>query len=77
MVLGDAAMRILLTLIATFSMGGCADSKFADLSQSELQDRYSQCENASSLSPGGAITCDNIRRECDRRAKDMGRTVCF
>ena len=56
---------------------GCGDSKFADLSSSELQDRYSQCEKADSLSPGGAITCDNIRRECDKRADDKGRTVCF
>ena len=56
---------------------GCSDSKFADLSNSELQDRYSRCENADSLSPGGAITCDNIRRECDKRASDLGRKACF
>ncbi len=62
---------ILLTLIS------CGDSKFAELSDSELQDRYYQCENASSLSPGAAITCDNIRRECERRADEKGRKVCF
>ena len=64
-------------LLSGFLLNGCGDSKFAELSQSELQDRYYECENASSLSPGAAITCDNIRRECDRRADDAGRKVCF
>ena len=58
-------------------LSGCGDSKFADLSSSELQDRYHRCENSDSLSPGAAITCDNIRRECENRADDMGRKVCF
>ncbi|MCG8313189.1 MAG: hypothetical protein MI976_08235 [Pseudomonadales bacterium] len=55
----------------------CGDSQFANYSQSELQDAYSDCENRDSMSPGAAITCDNIRRECDDRAKEKGRKVCF
>ncbi|HAG94373.1 MAG: hypothetical protein CMK83_25105 [Pseudomonadales bacterium] len=70
-------MRILTGLICIAALSACGDSKFADMPQSELQERYSQCENASSLSPGGAITCDNIRRECERRAEDKGRKVCY
>lgn len=66
-------------VIATFGLllAACGDSKFADMPQSELQDRYYECENSSNMSPGAAITCDNIRRECDNRAKDKGRKVCF
>jgi hypothetical protein len=63
---------LLLSLLA-----GCGDSKFADLSSSELQDRYYDCEQSSNMSPGAAITCDNIRRECERRADEKGRKVCF
>lgn len=70
-------MRVLIALLCITALSACGDSKFADIPQSELQNRYSECENASSLSPGGAITCDNIRRECERRAKDKGRKVCF
>jgi len=70
-------MRMFLGLISVLMLSACGDSKFADISGSELQDRYSRCENADSLSPGGAITCDNIRRECERRADEKGRRVCY
>lgn len=56
---------------------GCGDSKFKDLSNSELQDKFSHCENAGGLSPGGAIICDNVRRECEDRASRNKRKVCF
>ena len=70
----------LITLSAVGSLTllvSCGDSQFADYSQSQLQDAYSDCENRDSMSPGAAITCDNIRRECDTRAKEKGRKVCF
>ncbi len=70
-------MRIMLALLSITLLSACGDSKFAEISQSELQNRYYECENADSLSPGAAITCDNIRRECERRAKDKGRKVCY
>lgn len=70
-------MRAFYTLLLAASVAACGDSKFADLSDSELQDRHSQCSRAKSLAPGGAITCDNIARECERRAKDKGHNVCY
>ena len=70
-------MKPLFLFISTIALMSCGESKFADLSSSELQDRYYECENSSSMSPGAAITCDNIRRECDSRADDKGRKVCF
>ena len=66
----QAAMLVLL--------GGCDDGgHYASYGQSELQDAYTDCENRDSMSPGAAITCDNVRRECERRAKEKGRKVCF
>mgnify|MGYP005723644493 CR=1 FL=1 len=70
-------MKAIFLLIGSILLISCGDSKFADLPASDLQDRYYECENSSTMSPGAAITCDNIRRECKRRAKDMGRKVCF
>lgn len=58
-------------------LSACDSGPYADYSSSELQDAYSECENRDSMSPGAAITCDNVRRECDRRAKEHGRKVCF
>lgn len=58
-------------------LAGCSEGPYAGYSDSDLQDEYHKCENAGSLSPGGAIRCDNVRRECKSRAKDKGRTICF
>lgn len=70
-------MRAISTLMLLTFVTACGDSKFADLSDSELQERFSQCNRATSMAPGGAITCDNIRRECERRAKGKGHGVCY
>ena len=70
-------MRAISTLMLLTFVSACGDSKFSGLSDSELQDRFSQCNRATSMAPGGAITCDNIRRECDRRAKSKGHSVCY
>ena len=70
-------MRIFSALLLAVAVTGCNDSSFSGLSDSDLQDRYSKCTKAKSLSPGGAITCDNIRRECESRAKDKGHNVCY
>lgn len=68
-----------LTMLSTIclSLTGCGEGPYANYSDSDLQDAHHRCENADSLSPGGAITCDNIRRECKSRAKEKGRTICF
>lgn len=68
---------VLGTCLALVALHGCGDSKFKNLSNSELQDKFSMCESASGLSPGGAIICDNVRRECDDRAAAANRTICF
>lgn len=70
-------MRLLFALMLGAVVTGCGDSKFSGLSDSELQERFSKCAQAKSLAPGGAITCDNIRRECEDRAKDKGHNVCY
>ncbi len=68
-----------LTFIGStcFILTGCNDGPYADYSDTELQDAHHKCETADSMSPGAAITCDNIRRECKRRADEKGRTICF
>lgn len=71
------SMKLLIILSAVVTLPACSDGPYAKYSQSELQDAYSDCENRDSMSPGAAITCDNIRRECDSRAKEKGRKVCF
>jgi len=69
-------MRYFIAFTLFALVGGCGDSKFAKLSDSELQERFSACKS-SNMSPGAAITCDNIKRECERRAGEKGHNLCY
>ncbi|MDX1692952.1 MAG: hypothetical protein R3208_04255 [Ketobacteraceae bacterium] len=71
-------LKSLIFIGVTWAMlGACSESPYAGYSDMELQEAHHKCENADSLSPGGAIRCDNVRRECQSRAKEKGRTLCF
>lgn len=51
------------------------ESKLAQMSDAELQDHIYECSTNFDQSPGFAISCDNYRRECQRR-RDQGNFVC-
>lgn len=69
-----ARARLLGGVACVLALAGC-ESKLAALSDSELQDRMYQCNTTAEQSPGFAISCDNYRRECERR-REEGRFVC-
>lgn len=66
-----------LTLIMALLTTSCGESPMAKYSLSELQDAHTKCKNNTSKSARAGVTCDNIQRECDNRAKKKGRKVCF
>ena len=59
---------------ASVFLVGC-EGKLAGIGDMELQDKIYQCNTTADQSPGFAISCDNYRRECERR-RDKGRFVC-
>lgn len=63
-----------LLLAGMLSLAAC-EGKLAQLTDTELQDRMYECNTTTEQSPGMAISCDNYRRECQRR-RDQGRYVC-
>jgi hypothetical protein len=63
-----------LTATLLLAVAGCG-SDMEKLTDSELQDRAYQCGQTKEQTPGGAISCENYRRECQRR-RDEGRYVC-
>jgi hypothetical protein len=65
---------LLLVLAGLTGLAGC-EGKLAKLSDTELQDRMYECNTTTDQSPGMAISCDNYRRECERR-REEGRFVC-
>ena len=56
------------------SAAGCSN-KFESIPDEELADSMYECRTSSNQSPGMAIRCDNVERECERR-RDDGRFVC-
>lgn len=60
--------------LCALGLAGC-EGRLARLSDADLQDRMYQCNVTLEQSPGFAISCDNYRRECQRR-RDQGRFVC-
>ena len=68
-------IRLAVTLAITITaLAGC-DNKFATVPDDELADSMYSCRTEQDQSPGMAIRCDNVIRECKRR-RDDGRYVC-
>lgn len=68
-------MRLLLVTCITFvALSGCSN-KLAGMADHELQDKSYACRQATAQSPGFAISCDNYKRECERR-REAGRYLC-
>lgn len=63
-----------LQFLGLLVLSGCGND-LNDLSDSQLQERAFECLTNKEQTPGGAISCENYRRECQRR-RDMGRYVC-
>ncbi len=69
-------MKKVLSILLPLSLGlaGCSN-KLAEVSDEDLADTMYECRSSQDQSPGMAIRCDNITRECKRR-RDEGRFVC-
>lgn len=64
-----------VSLVALLALSGCGNKKFEAIPDDELADSMHDCRMSQDQSPGMAIRCDNIERECERR-RDDGRYVC-
>ena len=51
------------------------ESPLKDLPDNDLADQMYACTVSNEQTPGFAIRCDNLTRECERR-RDEGRYVC-
>lgn len=66
-----------MAVTGSILLAGC-EGPFADLSTSELQERYRDCKMmGNDMSPGAGVMCGNIDKECEARRKREGRQVCF
>lgn len=55
-------------------LGACSN-KMESIADEDLADSMHECRAVTDQSPGMAIKCDNVARECSRR-REEGRFVC-
>ncbi|MBE0481977.1 MAG: hypothetical protein IBX52_00620 [Bacterioplanes sp.] len=67
-------MKYLVWLMVLF-MSGCLNNTLKDTPDRELRQRHYQCRMAVNLSAAEIQVCQNVSRECDRRAR-KGHFAC-
>ena len=69
---------ILVTVAVVLILAGCTggSSNLAQLSTYELIEQNEWCESTENPSPGAAISCTNIVKECKRRSSTRGYKLC-
>lgn len=69
-------MAALAIAVLALSLTGCGKSKLQEYDDHELSIKYDYCLDHNPTSPGKATGCENLRKECERRAKEEGRYIC-
>lgn len=70
-------MRWGLWLVLTLVLWGCdRHTGTRGLSDYELSERHTECLERQPTAPGEAQACENIRKECDRRKRELGLYLC-
>ena len=64
-----------LWLMASAGLVGCSDNPLEQLPDEELSQQYRLCRQQRPDSYPEIMVCDNIQRECERRAVERER-VC-
>ena len=54
----------------------CEPSRIEQMSDFELSERYDYCLEKKPTAPGKATACENLRRECERRKRELGSYIC-
>ncbi|MBB3169853.1 hypothetical protein [Simiduia aestuariiviva] len=68
--------RTLLLALLSWLISACEPSRIERMSDFELSERYSNCLEKKPTAPGYATACENMRRECERRKRELGTFVC-
>lgn len=72
--IGRVLINALLLLLVPAVLVACS-GHYESLDDRDLRQRHYQCQHATSLSAAELQICQNIQRECQRRARN-GDYVC-
>ncbi len=68
---------LLLISVLSILLAACdSNSKLRSMSDHELAEKHGECLDKKPTAPGYATACENFRKECDRRRKELGSFVC-
>lgn len=62
-------------IVASLTLLSACEGKFSNLSNQDLAEKAERCKNNDKPSPGAAVACGNILKECSRRRKE-GNYAC-
>lgn len=68
--------RVIFLIFLTLLMMGCSDSKIQSMEDYDLAKGYGECLDRKPTAPGKVQACENLRKECERRKKELGSYVC-
>ena len=69
-------MKPLFLVALCAALFACGDSKIRSMDDYELSERYGKCLDNKPSAPGSATACENLRKECERRRRELGFFVC-
>lgn len=62
-------------LILLTTLSGCNDG-LQSLDDADLAERWEECRNVNAPTPALVQSCQNVERECQRRARELKNHVC-
>ncbi len=75
--LNGASVRTLFFLATLVLLSACdQQSTLKSLPDFSLAERYGYCLDRQPTAPGKAQACENLRRECERRKRELGSYIC-
>ncbi|MGH1470359.1 MAG: hypothetical protein ACRBCS_04150 [Cellvibrionaceae bacterium] len=70
-------IRLLLIAFSFLLLASCGgNSKMKGMSDFELAQKNSACLSGKPTAPGKATACENVRKECERRRKELKNYAC-
>lgn len=63
------------SLILLVTLSGCNDG-LQSLDDADLAERWTECRNVNAPTPALVQSCQNVERECQRRARKLKNHVC-
>lgn len=70
-------IRFILAALSVVLLTACGGkSKMKGLSDFDLAQKNSACLSGKPTAPGKATACENVRKECERRRKELKNYAC-